>query len=135
MQELLEKMPRFSGLLLRAGLAFVFIWFGSQQLLDSSAWAGLIPEWIVSMSGMSALTFVFLNGLFEVVFGLALLVGFFTRTVALLLGLHLLGIAFTVGYNDVGVRDFGLAMATFAVFLEGSSIWSVDEHLEKRSKV
>ncbi len=135
MKEILEKSKIYAPLVLRVGLALVFLWFGSQQLMNPSDWAGLIPESIVSISSISALNFVFLNGLFEVVFGVALLVGFYTRIVALLLALHLFGIAFTVGYNDVGVRDFGLAVSTLAVAMQGPGLISLDAFLNKRAQV
>ncbi|MEK7106149.1 MAG: hypothetical protein AAB895_02215, partial [Patescibacteria group bacterium] len=65
MKEILEKSKIYAPLVLRVGLALVFLWFGSQQLMNPSDWAGLIPESIVSISSISALNFVFLNGLFE----------------------------------------------------------------------
>lgn len=115
----------------RIGIALVFLWFGTQQLLDASAWTRLIPEWIVHMSGLSAVSLVHFNGAFETIFGLALLVGYQTRIVALLLALHLAGITLDVGYNGVGVRDFGLTLAAVAIFLYGSDMLSLDNKLRK----
>jgi uncharacterized membrane protein YphA (DoxX/SURF4 family) len=119
MQNFLMNLERYAPFVLRLGLSLVFLWFGSQQLLDGENWVGLVPESIASISGISALTLVYINGIFEIVFGIALLLGIFTRWVALLLALHVFHIVSIVGYNDVGVRDFGLAMALLSIFMRG----------------
>ena len=89
-------------------------------------WTGFIPDWALQFSGVGAGALIYFNGYFEIFFGGWLLLGFFTRLSAFLLAIHLFNIAFTIGYNDVGVRDFGLAMATFSVFLKGADIWCLD---------
>jgi hypothetical protein len=58
--------------------------------------------------------------------------GLYVRWVALLLGLHLLVIAYEIGYNDIGVRDTTLAIACFSLALFGSDDWTLDH---KRSRV
>ena len=125
-------MNCYAPVVLRVGLSLVFLWFGSQQLLHTGAWTGLIPEWTLSLSGLNATTLVHFNGAFEIVFGICLLAGYFTRMSALLLALHLLGIIANVGYTPIGVRDFGLLMATIAVFLYGIDSWCFDKFLVKR---
>jgi len=65
---------------------------------------------------LSAVTLVHLNGVFEIIFGTALLLGFFTQLSAFLLALHMLDITFTVGFDSIGVRDFGLSIATIVIF-------------------
>ena len=103
-ESIFNKMKSSAPIILRIGLSLVFLWFGSQQLLYTSMWVGLIPEWVLSLSQLSAATWVLFNGAFEIVFGLCLLAGYFTRITALLLAFHLLGIIFTVGYNDIGEK-------------------------------
>ncbi len=127
-----DKMKTFAPATLRTGLSLVFLWFGTQQLLYTSMWVKLIPQSLIDMTGFTAETFVRFNGSFEVVFGICLLLGLFTRVVSLLLALHMLHITFVVGYNAIGVRDFGLAISTVALFLLGPHGWSVDAWLEKR---
>ena len=70
---------------------------------------------------------VFLKGAFEVVLGALLAVGFYTRIAALLLSIHLLFIAYEVGYNDVGVRDFVLAIATLSLALFEPDQYTIDK--------
>ncbi len=98
-------------------------------------WTRLIPQMVIDLSHLSASTLVQANAVFELVFGLALFLGLYTRFVALLLALHLLDIVYVVGFTAVGVRDFGLAVATFSIFLYGPSYLSLDNKLSKPSEV
>jgi len=107
---------------LRFGLAAVFLWFGFSQLMDSAAWIGWVPEW-TSLFGITPNLIVLVNGTFEVIAGALLVAGFFVRPVALLLALHLVLITIEIGFNETGVRDFGLTMATFALAL----LWSPED--------
>jgi uncharacterized membrane protein YphA (DoxX/SURF4 family) len=97
-------------------------------LTDTAVWIFWLPEWTAALP-FSAETLVRLNGSFEILFGALLLLGFYTRTVALLLALHMVSIVASVGYNAVGVRDFGLMLATFSVFLYGPDRFSVDGYM------
>jgi len=126
-----EKMKTYAPIIVR--IAISFLWFGKEQLMNAEAWTGLIPESVISISGMSALSFVYSNAISEIIFGILLLVGFFTRLSAIFLALKLFGIMFIIGYNDVGVRDFGLAMATLSIFLYGADAWCLDKFLEKKN--
>ncbi len=113
--------------MLRIGISLVFLWFGWQQVFDPNTWVSLIPEWATRFSGLSAGTLVLVNGTFELVFGSLLFLGIFTRVVAFLLALHLLHIMSVVGYNSIGVRDFGLSMGAIAVFLYGADAWCLNK--------
>lgn len=124
-------MEKFSPKVLQIGLGLVMVWFGLQQITSPTSWIGYLPEFVNSLP-ISEITFVSFNGWFEVVFGILLIAGFYTRIVTGLLSLHLLGITFTVGYNEIGVRDFGLSMALVSIFLQGPSTWSLDEYFKKR---
>ncbi len=108
---------------LRIGMAVVILWFSLQQFLHNSVWVAYIPDSVVAISHLSASNLVFLNAVFELVFGLALMFGFFTRFSALLLSLHLFDIMWVVGYGEIGVRDLGLAIGTFVVFMNGSDVF------------
>lgn len=127
----MNKLNQYSQVLLRIGISLVMIWFGSQQLSNASSWVGFLPDWVSSIP-LSAITFVHLNGLFEVVLGALLLLGLFKRIAAVLLGLHLLGITITIGYTALGVRDFGLTVALFSIALSNDDTLSLDAKLEKK---
>ena len=116
--------------LLRAGLVVLFLWFGLSQVTTPGDWLAWVPEW-TSAFGVSASTIVLLNGAFEVVLGALLAVGFYTRIAALLLSIHLLFIAYEVGYNDVGVRDFVLAIATLSLALFEPDQYTIDKRTQR----
>lgn len=104
--------------ILRFGLAAVFLWFGLSQVTSPAEWVGWVPAWATSIIPVSAEVFVLANGTLEVVGGALLVAGFYLRPAALVLALHLAIITFDIGYNEIGVRDFGLMMATLSlVFL------------------
>jgi uncharacterized membrane protein YphA (DoxX/SURF4 family) len=125
-------MQKTSLVVLRLGIGAVMIWFALQQLNDPAAWVSYLPPWTQSLP-VSQIGFVYLNGWFEITFGTLMIVGFYTRIVAFFLAIHLLGIVYTLGYNQTGVRDFGLSIALLAISLYGTSAWSLDEYFEKNS--
>lgn len=127
----MQKISSYSPVVLRIGIALVFLWFGTNQFIDTNAWIGFVPDSIVSLSGLSTATLVHLNGIFEIVFGVALLLGFFTRYAAFLLALHILDITYIVGFDAIGVRDFGLSLATIAIWLHGADFLTLDAYLRK----
>ena len=112
-----HKARELAPVILRLGLTFVFIWFGTNQLMNAESWTGFVPEW--GTFGLDPQTVVYLNGAFEVIGALMLGFGIFVRWVATLLALHLFVIASSLGLTPVGVRDFGLSFAILAVAFFG----------------
>lgn len=108
---------------LRLGLSAVFLWFGFSQLIDSLNWVGLVPDWATNLLRIPPAMIVMGNGLFEIVLGTLLAMGFFVRIISLVLALHLLPIALDFGLVATGVRDFGLVFASLALSL----IYTKDE--------
>lgn len=119
-------MKKLAPTILRIGIALVFLWFGTQQIVNPNQWIGYIPQGMIDLLSLNALKLVYLNGLIEIVFGSALLLGYFTRISSLLLALHMLHITYIVGFDAVGVRDFGLSIATIAIFMFGVDNFSLD---------
>ncbi len=117
--------------ILRFGIAFVFIWFGVSQLQNQSMWTSYIPENVLSILNTSAVNMVLFNGSMEVVLGLCLFVGFYSRVSALILGIHIASITFIIGFNPTGIRDFGITVGTLASFLIGPGKFSLDYFLNK----
>lgn len=103
--------------LLRLGLASVFLWFGFSQLFDSLKWVSIVPDWAVNLLHIPPAMIVMGNGLFEVTLGTLLAMGIWVRFCSFVLGLHLLVISFDFGLSAIGVRDFGLTIASFALSL------------------
>lgn len=112
-----SKFSPYASVILRIGLAAVFMWFGMSELLNPAQWIGFMPGWLTSLTGLSAVTLVVLNALFEVVAAVCLVMNWYVRLVALLLSLHLFTIVGDVGFSAIGVRDFGLAAAMLSLAL------------------
>src|SRR3989344_4955326 len=126
----LEKYQRFAAPTLRIGISLVFLWFGFVNMFNPEMLVGYLPGFVYNFP-IQATTFMILNGIVETVLALLMLTGLFTRICALLYGLHVLGIAFGVGYNDVAIRDVGLAIAAFSIFLHGPDQWTLDQKWRK----
>jgi len=115
---------------LRYGLSAVILWFSIQQFIHNSAYIGFIPDSIVSLTHISANILVFFNAMFELIFGLLLIFGWQTRIVATLLALHMFDIMWVVGYGDIGVRDFGIAIGILVVAMNGSDPFCIQQKRE-----
>lgn len=115
----MQTLKVYAPSVLRITMAVVILWFGAQQFINTANWLGYVPDSIISLTHLSRETIVYLNGTAELVLGTLLLFGIWTRWVAFLLALHLLDIMYTVGYGEIAVRDFGLAIATLVVWMNG----------------
>ncbi len=122
----LEGTKKYAPSVVRIGLSLVFIWFGLNQLLYPLNWTGWVPMGISAM--MDSHRIVLINGIFEIIFGVLLLIGLFTRVISFLLALHLLSITFFIGFNEIGVRDFGLTLALVSIFLNGPDALCLDKN-------
>jgi uncharacterized membrane protein YphA (DoxX/SURF4 family) len=125
-------MKNLSLVVLRVGIGAVIIWFAIQQINSPASWIIYLPTFTASLP-ISQIGFIYLNVWFELIFGTLLIVGFYIRIVAFFLAIHLLGIAYTIGLNQTGVRDFGLSVALISISLYGTSRWSVDEFFERKN--
>jgi uncharacterized membrane protein YphA (DoxX/SURF4 family) len=119
-------LQQYAPAVLRYGIALVVLWFSLQQFIHADQWVAFIPASIVAVTHLAATTIVYLNAIFELVFGTLLAFGWKTRWIALLLALHLFDIMWTVGYGEIGVRDFGLAVAALSIAMYGSDILCID---------
>lgn len=118
----LKNPSCYAPVVLRLGLAFVYIWFGVSQIINAPAWTGLVPVWATDIFEMNATKIVHLNGYLELLLGSLLAVGIYVRWVAAFLFLHLAIITSHLGFTAIGVRDFGLSFATLALSLFGDDM-------------
>lgn len=121
---MVKDIQKYVPILTRLAISFVVLWFGINQLINPENFMGYLPEFL--LQGDYAQTLVIFNGLFELIFGVLLAIGLFVRPVALILSIHLLSIVVALGYNDIAVRDFGLALVTCSIFLGGADQWCLD---------
>ena len=100
-------------LILRLAIASVLLWFGLDNMLHPLAWSGYVPHWLP----VDAVKFTFYNGIGEVILGIFLAIGLFTRIAAILAALHVLTVIVAVGYRDIAVRDFTIMLAAVSLAL------------------
>jgi uncharacterized membrane protein YphA (DoxX/SURF4 family) len=124
------QLEKYSALSLRIGLSLVLFYFAFNQLINAEAWAGLVPSY---MSFMPSINVIYLNANVEIILGLLILVGLFTRVAAGLFALHLVTIIFALGINNPSaIRDVGLFFAALSLALHERVYLSVDSLIKKR---
>ena len=120
-------------LLLRIGLGIVFIWFGIDKFLRPELWEGWIPILIQSILQSKVLTFLYFLGVFEVIIGVLVLVGFYTRVAAGIAALFLFAVVLSSFSGEILVRDIGLIFLALGIVVLGSEKYSVG--YSKRQKL
>src|SRR5262249_36898753 len=104
---------RWNHVLTRGALGLLFLWFGMTGLFTPDTLVGYVPSW--STSFIEPFRVVFLNALLDTALGALLLLGLYTRAAAAIGALHVMGIALSIGYNDVMARDVALSLICAAV--------------------
>ena len=127
-----ERAKDFPIAILRWSLALVFFYFSFSQMINPSAWSSFVPNFLTK-SYLSANNIVMMNAILELTLGIFLAAGIYTRISSLVLSIHLFFIAFSIGFNPIGVRGFGLAMATLVVFLNGLDRYTIDWNVKNRT--
>jgi uncharacterized membrane protein YphA (DoxX/SURF4 family) len=105
---------------LRIGISLVMLWFGTMQIISPENWTGFLPG-ITNSLPLSQITFIYLNGIFEIIFGLLMMFNIWKKLTSGLLAIHMLGIVFTLlsqGSNAIAVRDFAIFVALVSIFLQ-----------------
>lgn len=127
-------MRSFSALMLvRYTMVLLFLWFGIQQLINPSMWVSYLPEFTGYLP-MPGEMLVQLNGWFEIICAGLLLLGCYTRFIAFILGIHLLGIAVTAG-GAVGVRDAALGLCALSLCISGADAWTLDAYVQRKKSI
>ncbi len=107
--------------ILRIGFAIVLLWFGIHKLIDPAFWSGYAAAWATALLPISLALFFRIAGVIEILVGLAILSGKYTRIGAtaacIWLVLVILNL-FTNGGWDIAVRDIGLFAAALALALK-----------------
>lgn len=108
------KRPELAKLLLRIGLASVFLYASAAATISPNDWVGFIPPFLQTI--LPAATFLMIFSLFQVVLAVWLLIDRYTRYAAILTGLTIAGIMMVnLGSLDVTFRDIGLIFAAAAL--------------------
>ena len=125
------KNKDFPIAILRWGLALVFFYFGFSQIINPSAWTSFVPVFLTNLF-LSANNIVILNAIAELTLGVFLATGVYTRFSSLILSLHLFFISISMGFTPTAIRDFGLAIATLVIFLNGPDKYTIDWNVKNR---
>jgi hypothetical protein len=108
----------FASILLRIGLAFVFLFAAISGFLAPQNWVGYLPGFATSILPANVLLAIL--GLYEIVLSIFLLFKKEVALPALLAAFTLFGITIVnLPQFDVVFRDVGLAFAALALFFIG----------------
>ena len=101
------------------GLAFVFGWFGIDKFVHPTLWMGFLPPWMDGFLGISKTVWIVIVGASEILLALMILipVRMIRQLGAAFMGIHLLGVLWQLGWNDIAVRDIGLLTGSIALLL------------------
>lgn len=124
--------PETGKIILRVSLSLLFLWFGISQIYSPNNWIGFVPNFVIHI--IPANSIVLLNGSFEILFGLMMLTGFYLRFSSFLMGIHLLVIAFAMGFSSIAVRDYAITLATISLVFFGPDKFCIDERLNKKKE-
>ncbi|MCA9487965.1 MAG: DoxX family protein [Nanoarchaeota archaeon] len=125
------KLSKRSTQILRYTLGAVFLYFGLRQIINPDMWTGFVPNFLTGAT-ITANNWVIMNGILEITLSIFLILGLYTRFASLILSLHLLLIALPMIEDPSGVRDFGLTVATFIVFLNSPDRTCLDWKFRKK---
>ncbi len=108
------KKEHLVNFLLRAGLAFVFLYAGISIIANSNSWIGFIPSFFDKF--VSRYAILYIHAGFDILLGAWLLSGKKIFYAAVLCSLNLLGvILFNLGSLDILFRDIALIFASLAL--------------------
>lgn len=118
-----EEAQKYAQLVLRIGLALVFLIFGADKFRGEEAWIApwtdWVPAWFAKLLPISPRAFMYPLGAFEVFVGLSFLTGYLLPWTALLASLFLLSVLVFTGVDQYTIRDLGLLGGTISLFLVG----------------
>ena len=117
--------------IIRYTAVYLFLWFGIQQLVDPGAWLGFLPEW-TGYFPVPGEMLVRLNGWFEIICAIALLGGFYTRVISLILGVHLVFIGLSLS-GPTAIRDTALGLFVLSLAFANPDDWTVDALVHKKA--
>lgn len=126
-------LQRYAQLILRLGLAAVFLIFGLDKFrsegVQLASWADWVPGWFSTLIGGQVKVFIVALGVFEVLVGLAFLTGYLLFWAALLSSLFLLATVllstsgpFFGSIDQSTIRDIGLLGGTLSLMLSTAPV-------------
>jgi hypothetical protein len=106
-----------TSLLLRLGLAMVFLYAAAGSLLHPQEWIGYLPPFLLKMEALNSAVLLKIFAVYEILLAVWLISNRYIRYVGLLCAATLLGIilaqpsALIVTFRDIGLIFMALAIA------------------------
>lgn len=100
--------------LLQIGIGLVLIYAGAHSFIDATNWIQFVPNWISSI--ISSETFLVIYSIFEMLIGIFIIFGLFTKITLLIASLNFFLILILYGVTDYTFPLFGILMATISLF-------------------
>jgi uncharacterized membrane protein YphA (DoxX/SURF4 family) len=129
----LEAYRKYETLILRIFLGMTLLVLGFQKLTIENL-AGMFERLYGGLLIINAESFVFIFGSFQIILGITMIIGLFTRVAAAMLALIALAAIILTGaiiHGTIIIVPYAFATAGGAVvlFIEGSGAWSLDEKI------
>lgn len=109
--------------LLRIGVALIFVSFGMWEIVQPSYWIAFVPKPIAQM--VSPSLFINLHGLLLLIIGLGILTGTYLRISAMLAVLVMISIIASLwyesGFSDIIIRDMVVLIAALALVFDDTN--------------
>ena len=111
-------------LVMRLSLAFVFGWFGVNEILNPRYWSGYVPPMAAEILPIPILPFVQGHGAVLIFLAICFLFRFqlrYTGILAILVLLSIIGgLISTNGFDEIVVRDIGILGLAISIWLNES---------------
>ncbi|MBS3143557.1 DoxX family membrane protein [Candidatus Woesearchaeota archaeon] len=115
----MKDKTKIATLILRVALGFIFFWFGMDKIINPIDWKGFITPALSKLIFVDLGIFILLLGIIEIILGIMLILGLFTRTASVIVLIHLIMVVMTQGFNQISIRDFGLiAIALYLIMIK-----------------
>ena len=111
-------MTNKSFLILRIGLAIVFIWVGVAILQRPEVWGGFLAPWAMNLLPFSLHDTMLVVGIFDIIVGALLIIPGTVRLASALAFLRVLFVLIASGITDITIRDVGLLAMSLALFMQ-----------------
>lgn len=126
---LVGRQTRYTAPVARIGLGVVILLAGIHKLIDPAAWAVYVGPILGTLLPMSPVTFMFINGVLEPPFAIALLADRYTVFAAAFVALSLAATTLYIGFQglltgqfvDVLIRDLGLTALAVTVTIRAAA--------------
>jgi len=120
-----NPLPRIALLLLRLGLAALFLFFGILAILDPAGEAIWLAPWVAALPLVGTPAFLLIFGVLEFLIGLALALGICLRYTSLVAAAMLLGIVINLGWSQIAMRDLALMAAALVLATSEDNAWQL----------